>query len=175
MGAFVTIYNYAGFRLQAPPYSLSQSAVATIFLLYILGSFSSAWFGGVAGRVGRRKLFWMPIVGLAGGIALTAAQPLFAIILGIAVITAAFFAAHSTASGWVGRRATRDRAQASSLYLLFYYLGSSILGSAGGLAWNAGGWPAVTMFCIALALTALIIAVRLVGVRPLGEGVVPNA
>ena len=175
MGAFVTIYNYAGFRLQAPPYSLSQSAVATIFLLYILGSFSSAWFGGLAGRVGRRKLFWMPIVGLVGGIALTAAQSLVVIVLGIAVITVAFFAAHSTASGWVGRRAIRDRAQASSLYLLFYYLGSSILGSAGGLAWNAGGWPAVSFFCIALVLTALVIAIRLIGVRPLGEMPALNA
>lgn len=169
MGAFVTIYNYAGFRLQAPPYSLSQSAVATIFLLYILGSISSAWFGGLAGRVGRRKLFWMPIVGMVGGIALTAAHPLSVIILGIAVITATFFAAHSTASGWVGRRATRERAQASSLYLLFYYMGSSILGSAGGLAWNAGGWSAVVFFCIALALVGLIVAVRLIDVRPLAE------
>jgi YNFM family putative membrane transporter len=165
MGAFVTIYNYAGFRLQAPPYSLSQSAVATIFLLYILGSFSSAWFGGLAGRVGRRKLFWIPIVGMVAGIALTAAHSLIVIVLGIAVITVTFFAAHSTASGWVGGRATRDRAQASSLYLLFYYLGSSILGSAGGLAWNAGGWPTVTFFCIALALAALVIAIRLIGVQ----------
>jgi YNFM family putative membrane transporter len=117
----------------------------------------------------------MPIVGLVGGVALTVAHSLVVIILGVAVITATFFAAHSTASGWVGRRATRDRAQASSLYLLFYYLGSSILGSAGGLAWNAGGWPAVSFFCIALALVALVIAIHLIGVRPLGEMPVLNA
>jgi YNFM family putative membrane transporter len=169
MGAFVTIYNYTGFRLQAPPYSLSQSVVATIFLLYILGSISSAWFGGLAGRVGRRKVFWVPIVGLIAGIALTAAAPLLVIVLGIAVITATFFAAHSTASGWVGRRATRDRAQASSLYLLCYYMGSSILGWAGGFAWTAGRWPAVSLFCIALVLMALAIAIRLIAVRPLDE------
>jgi YNFM family putative membrane transporter len=160
MGAFVSIYSYAGFRLQAPPYGFSQSAVSCIFLLYILGSLSSAWFGGLAGRVGREKLFWLPVGGVLVGIALTAASPFVVIVLGIAAVSAAFFAAHSTVSGGVGQRAGRDRAQAASLYLLFYYLGSSILGSAGGFAWTAGAWPGVTLFTGTLVATALAIALR---------------
>jgi MFS transporter, YNFM family, putative membrane transport protein len=169
MGAFVTIYNYASFRLEGPPYHLSQAAVGAVFLLYILGSISSAWFGGLAGRVGRRKVFWLPIAGVAIGVALTAAAPLPVIILGIAVITAAFFAAHSTASGWVGQRATRDRAQASALYLLCYYMGSSVMGSVGGLAWSHGGWPSVVAFTLALLLLALAISLRLARVAPLRD------
>ncbi len=167
MGAFVTIYNYAGFRLEGPPYGLSQAAVGSVFLLYILGSFSSAWFGGLAGRAGPRKVFWMPIAVMALGIALTTERPLWTILLGIAAVTGAFFAAHSTASGWVGRRATRDRAQASALYLLFYYLGSSLLGSAGGLAWTRAGWPGVAIFSALLVLAALTISIRLAAVSPL--------
>src|SRR5262249_14396484 len=58
MGAFVTIYNYAGFRLLAPPFSLTQSEVGLIFLLYIIGSFSSAYVGGLADRLGRHRVFW---------------------------------------------------------------------------------------------------------------------
>jgi len=169
MGAFVTIYNYVGFRLEASPYRLSQAEVGAIFLLYLIGSFSSAWFGGLAGRLGRRKVFWMPIAALLFGIGLTATRPLWSIILGIAVVTGAFFAAHSTASGWVGRRATRDRAQASALYLLFYYLGSSLLGSAGGIAWSRSGWPGVALYAALLVLAALAIAGRLGRVEPLGD------
>jgi YNFM family putative membrane transporter len=161
MGAFVTIYNYAGFRLQAQPYGLSQSAVGSIFLLYILGSLSSAWFGGLAGRLGRERLFWLPVVGVLMGIALTVASPLPVIILGIAVVTAAFFASHSTASGWVGHRAGRDKAHAASLYLLFYYLGSSILGSAGGFAWTEAAWSGVAFFTATLIAIACAIALRL--------------
>jgi YNFM family putative membrane transporter len=161
MGAFVSIYNYAGFRLQAAPYGLSQTAVGCIFLLYILGSISSAWFGGLAGKAGRDKLFWLPVLGVLAGIALTAAAPLPVVVLGIALITAAFFAAHSTASGWVGQRAGRDKAQAASLYLLFYYLGSSVLGSAGGIAWAKGAWAGVTMFTGLLVVIALFVARRL--------------
>ena len=166
MGVFVTIYNYVSFRLEAPPYRLSQAAVGFVFLVYLVGSFSSAWIGGLSSRLGPGRVFWMPIAVLAAGIALTAARPLVAVLCGIAIITGAFFAAHSTASGWVGRRATRDRAQASALYLLFYYLGSSLLGSAGGLAWNRAAWLGVAGFALILTLTALMIAVRLSKLEP---------
>jgi YNFM family putative membrane transporter len=161
MGVFVTTYNYLSFRLEAPPYRLSQAAVGFVFLVYLLGSFSSAWFGGLASRLGQGRVFWMPIAILAAGITLTMARPLVAVLCGIAIITGAFFAAHSTASGWVGRRATRHRAQASALYLLFYYLGGSLLGSAGGLAWNHAAWLGVASFVLILTLTALMIALRL--------------
>jgi YNFM family putative membrane transporter len=167
MGAFITIYNYVGFRLEAPPYSLAQAVVGSIFLLYLVGSFTSAWFGGLAGRVGRRRIFWVPIAVFLGGIGLTVAGSLWVIILGIAVLTGAFFAAHSTASAWVGRRGTRDRAQASALYLLFYYLGSSLLGSGGGIAWTLAGWQGVSAYSAVLILVALAIAVRLASVLPL--------
>jgi len=161
MGVFVTIYNYVSFRLEAPPYSLSQTAVGLVFLVYLLGSFTSAWIGGLASRRGPGRVLWMPIAVLAAGTALTAARPLVAVLCGIAIITGAFFAAHSTASGWVARRATRNRAQASALYLLFYYLGSSLLGSAGGIAWNHSAWWGVAGFTMILTLMSLVIAVRL--------------
>jgi YNFM family putative membrane transporter len=161
MGAFVTIYNYVGFRLQAPPYSLSQATVGTIFLVYLVGSVSSAWFGALAGRRGSARVFWMPIGGLIAGIVLSLAMPLALVALGIIVVTGAFFGAHSIASGWVSRCAPEDRAQASSLYLLFYYLGSSLLGSAGGVAWSAHGWPGVVVFTGGLTFLGLLAALWL--------------
>jgi YNFM family putative membrane transporter len=166
MGCFVTIYNYVGFRLMAPPYQLGHAAVGAIFLLYLLGSASSAWFGGLAGRRGRRLIFWMPVVLLILGIVLTATTPLWSVIGGIAAATIGFFGAHSIASAWVGRRATENRGAGAALYLFFYYAGSSVLGSAGGIAWTRAGWPGVTLFCLLLAGAALIIAILLRRVLP---------
>ncbi|SEM89303.1 MFS transporter, YNFM family, putative membrane transport protein [Sphingomonas gellani] len=167
MGIFVTVYNYAAFRLVAPPYSLSQAAVGAVFLLYVLGSGSSAWFGGLSGRVGRRRVFWVPVAILAVGVALTAARPLALVVAGIGVLTIGFFGAHSIASAWVGRRAQSHRGQAAALYLFFYYLGSSVLGSAGGVAWTRGGWTGVTLFCLVLSALALLGAALLARVPPL--------
>ena len=167
MGVFVTIYNYAGFRLLAPPYSLGQAAVGAVFLLYIVGSASSAWFGALAGRVGRRRIFWVPVVLLIAGVALTAARPLALVVAGIGVVTIGFFGAHSIASAWVGRRATQDRGQASALYLFAYYMGSSVLGSAGGFAWSRAGWSGVAGFCLVLGALALLGALLLARIAPL--------
>jgi len=167
MGVFVTIYNYAGFRLLAPPYGLSQAAVGGVFLLYILGSVSSALFGSFAGTVGRRRVFWMPIVLLLAGIVATEAQALPLVILGIALVTVGFFGAHSIASAWVGRRAQANRGQGAAFYLFFYYLGSSVLGSAGGFAWTHAGWAGVALFCLALGSVALLLGILLARIPPL--------
>ncbi|MDQ1230770.1 MFS transporter [Sphingomonas sp. SORGH_AS_0879] len=167
MGMFVTVYNYAGFHLLGPPYHLGQATVGAVFLLYVLGSLSSSLFGGLAGRVGRRRIFWLPTALLIGGVALTLAAPLWLVVAGIAVVTIGFFGAHSIASAWVGRRGGAMRGQAAAWYLFFYYMGSSILGSAGGIAWTYRGWPGVVGFSLMLGLFALIGSLLLFWVRPL--------
>ena len=50
LGGFVTVYNYLAYRLMAPPYGLSQSAVGMIFAVYLVGTLSSAWVGRRAGE-----------------------------------------------------------------------------------------------------------------------------
>jgi MFS transporter, YNFM family, putative membrane transport protein len=81
---------------------------------------------------------------------------------GLLVVTVGFFAAHSVASSWVGRRASMlpggSPGVASSLYLFAYYLGSSVGGAAGGLAYDASGWPAVVGYVTALLVGALALA-----------------
>ena len=42
MGGFVALYNYVGYHLLGAPYGLSQAAVGWIFVLYLVGTFSSA-------------------------------------------------------------------------------------------------------------------------------------
>ena len=162
MGGFVTLYNYISFRLLAPPYNLSQTAVGAIFTVYLAGSASSAWAGHLAGRFGRRRVLWLTIAITIVGVALTASIQLVSILAGIVVVTAGFFGAHSVASSWVGRRASQHRGQAASLYLLFYYIGSSVLGTAGGWFWARHGWAGVAGFVMSLFVVALLIAIRLV-------------
>lgn len=167
MGAFVTLYNYTGFRLSQPPFGLSHAAISLIFLLYLLGTGSSTWIGGLAGRLGRRKVLWLMIVVMLAGLLLTWLPNVVAIVAGIAIVTFGFFGAHSIASAWVGRRARQGRAQASALYLFFYYMGSSTVGTAGGYAWTFGGWSGVMLMSGTVTLLALAIAIRLFFLAPL--------
>ena len=169
MGAFVTIYNYIPFLLIADPYRLGHAEIGAIFLLYILGSASSAGFGRRAGRTGVRRTFWIPVLLLLVGICATAAGPLWAIIAAIGIVTIGFFGAHAIASSWVSRRAFRERGYASAVYLFCYYVGSSVLGSAGGILWSHSGWPGVVAFCALLSLAALVIAVLVARIPPLAD------
>lgn len=160
MGAFVSIYNYVGFRLSAAPYGLGPSAIGAVFLLYLVGSASSTWTGRLTDRLGRRQVLWLMAVCMGMGIAITLASPLPAIILGVAVFTFGFFGAHATASGWAGRRAHERPALASALYLCSYYLGGSVLGSLCGLAWDHARWPGVVA-TLALFVVAPVLAIAM--------------
>lgn len=161
MGSFVTLYNYIGFELIAPPYQLSQTIVGWIFIVYLTGTFSSTWMGRLSDTLGRRKVLWLGLVIMVAGAVLTLVAPLVLKIIGIAIFTFGFFGAHSIASSWVGRRAQTAKAQASSLYLFFYYSGSSIAGTAGGFFWSHFGWAGVIGFIIFLLLVAFPLTVKL--------------
>lgn len=158
MGGFVTVYNYLGYRLVAPPFGLPTAIAGLLFLLYLAGTASSAVAGRLADRRGRGLVLICAVVITAVGLALTIPDSLVTVIIGVGVFTAGFFAAHTVASGWVGAVAQRDRAEASALYLFSYYLGSSVAGAAGGLAYQAGGWGLTVLFVGALLAMALVLA-----------------
>jgi YNFM family putative membrane transporter len=166
MGGFVTIYNYLGYRLTEAPYSLSQTAIGAIFSAYLIGTLSSAWIGELAGRLGRRRVLWAMIAIMLAGVALTLFHQLALILAGIVAVTFGFFGAHSIASSWVGNRALTGKAQASALYLFCYYLGSSAIGTLGGVFWSHWGWPGVSALVTLLLTVALSLAIRLTTLAP---------
>lgn len=164
MGSFVTLYNYIGFKLMAPPYNLSATIVGWIFVIYLVGTFSSAWFGSLADRFGRQKMLIIAIAIMLAGALMTLQSLLLLKIVGITVFTFGFFAAHSIASGWVSKRATHDKAQASSLYLFFYYFGSSVGGTAGGVFWMHFGWIGVIAMITVFLVIACVLTFVLKGI-----------
>ena len=161
MGAFVGLYNYLPFRLVQPPYNFGPAVIGSIFLLYSLGTFSSAWAGRQVARHGRQPIMLAMALLAATGIALTLSASLWLIAGGLAVFTFGFFAVHSVASAWVGQRAGPRRGLVSALYLSSYYLGGSLFGTLVGSAWSHGGWPGVSAALLACAGIVIGVAVRL--------------
>ena len=161
MGSFVSFYNYLGFRLVQAPFALSHATIGAVFLLYVVGMFSSPWAGRQADRRGSSRVLGAMLALCAVGLALTLSNALPMIIAGVALFTFGFFAAHSVASSWVGRLAQRSKALASAVYLTAYYLGASSMGWLGGHAWQAGAWLGVLAFLGLLWLGAVAIAARM--------------
>jgi YNFM family putative membrane transporter len=167
MGCLVSMYNYIGYRLTEAQFGLRTSEIAGIFSIYLIGIFGSVWSGKLADKFGRRHVLWVLLLVMMAGLLLTLSNSLTMIIAGMALFTFGFFGGHSTASSWVGRRANSPQALASGLYLFFYYLGSSVIGSLTGSLWMSSGWSGVVEGLAFLLTIALCISVYLRGLAPL--------
>ncbi|MGW7358090.1 MFS transporter [Streptomyces sp. NPDC054802] len=140
MTVFGAVYTVIGYRLVEAPFSLPQGVIGSIFLVYLVGTVSSAAAGGLVARMGRRGALYLAVTTTTAGLLLSLAATLTAVLLGLVLITAGFFAGHAVASSSVSRTATTGRAQASALYQSAYYLGSSAGGTLGAVAFHSGGW-----------------------------------
>ncbi|MEU3053468.1 MFS transporter [Streptomyces griseus] len=163
MTVFGAVYTVIGYRLVEEPFSLPQGVIGSIFLVYLVGTVSSAAAGRLVARLGRRGALYLAVSTTAAGLLLSLADRLAAVLLGLVLITAGFFAGHAVASSSVSRTATTGRAQASALYQSAYYLGSSAGGTLGAVAFHAGGWTAT----VALGLLAVlgVVSITLYGTR----------
>lgn len=156
MGGFVAMYNYLAFRLERAPYYFDSTMVSFLFFAYLAGTCSSQaiW------RLTRTRTTTGVMVGaiavtIAGAL-LTLADGIVLILIGLVVMTGAFFAAHSIASGSLVGRATIGRSQAGSMYNLFYYAGSTVIGWLGGVAYTALGWDGTVWTVVILASLSLL-------------------
>ncbi len=161
MGGFVAMFNYIGFRLASAPFGLSSTVIGLLFTVYLAGIFSAGWAGRLVPRLGAKNVLQGGIGLMVLGVALCSTYWLAAIVLGLALFTLGFFAAHAVASGQVGVHAQGAKAQASALYLCAYYLGSSVVGYAAGYVWEHAGWLPLTAALAALFVIAAWSARRL--------------
>ncbi|MFE7806776.1 MFS transporter [Streptomyces sp. NPDC057430] len=152
MTVFGAVYTVIGYRLVEAPFSLPQGVIGSIFLVYLVGTVSSAAAGKLVGRLGRRGALYLAVGTTAAGLLLSLSDALAAVLLGLVLITAGFFAGHAVASSSVSRTATTGRAQASALYQSAYYIGSSVGGTLGAIAFHSGGWAGTVLLGLVAVL-----------------------
>ena len=150
-GVFSTVYNYLSFRLFEPPYNMSPFTVSLMFLLFLFGTVASSYTGALTMRFGAKRLLLFSFALTFVGVLITLPGSLFFICVGIAFITVGFFIGHSVASGLVGLSAKGNKGHASSLYLLFYYMGRAlwaISADGSGIGVIGRGLPRSPVFCL---------------------------
>ncbi|MEU6997284.1 MFS transporter [Nonomuraea sp. NPDC046570] len=163
-GAFVALYNAAGFRLIRDPFGLAPAIASLLFLAYAMGTLSSAVAGRLAGRFGQGRVLTAAMLVTVLGTLLTLPDSLPVAVVGFLLLTGGFFAAHAVANGWSAARAPEGaRGQVSGMYTLFYYLGSSVGGTVGSVVYAVAGWAwlvALTSAWLLLATSAIRLAAR---------------
>lgn len=154
MGCFIAFFNYIGFRLLADPFDMGQMVVGLISLVFLPSTYAAVGAGRLGDRFGARPVYLGAVAVMLTGLALTALPWIATLGLGTLIFTFGFFAAHSTAAGYVGRTARTARAQATSMYQIAFYAGASIAGTIAGLFWQGLGWNGIVLLLGAMLVIA---------------------
>ncbi|MCG7339175.1 MFS transporter [Staphylococcus sp. ACRSN] len=157
LGCNIAAFNYISFVLASKPYHLHDTIISFIYLLFLIGMLSSILNAKLRRSLGTLNALKFSILLLITGIWITLLPPLPFKILGLAFSVYAFFSGHAIASAVVAGRAEHHKAQASSLYLLFYYIGSSFGGTLAGYFYGVFQWSGVVaMITIFMAIAFII-------------------
>lgn len=160
MAAFNSAYTVVGFRLQGPVLALGPAAANLVFVLYLLGTVTSARSGRAVRRWGLVPVVVASSVAVALGYAIALPESLVAIVIGLGVITAMFFLGHSAASSTAARLAPAgSRSTASAVYLTLYYVGATAGSALGTVAYEQAGWAAAAVLGGAYAGVAALAAI----------------
>jgi len=142
LGCFVSVYNYLGFRLENHPFDLPHEIIASIYLMYILGGIGSMAGGVLSDRYGIKRTIIFLLVVMFLALLFLLPGNMLPVAAGLGVFTFTFFGAHAIASRVVAQYIPSERSTSISIYLLFYYLGSSMLGTVTGIVMHHWGWTA---------------------------------
>ncbi len=157
--SLVGVFTWITFHLSAAPFSLSTTALSSLFFVYLVGLVVTPAAGFLITRVGLRAGIGGAICCSIAGVVLTLSPSLAVVILGLAMLSSGVFIAQTATQSHLRIAAPPGaRVTAAGLYLTSYYMGGTAAGVVPGIFWAMGKWPACVAFIVAMQLVALMIA-----------------
>jgi predicted MFS family arabinose efflux permease len=155
--AFIGTFTYVNFVLTRAPLSLSPMQLGLVYFVFLPSIFTTPLAGQAVQRWGTRATLWAGLAIAAAGLPLLVSHDLAAVLIGLILVGVGTFLAQATATGFVSRAATTDRAAASGLYLASYFFGGLVGSAVLGQIFDRYGWTA----CVACIGLSLIVAAML--------------
>ena len=140
LGIFVRLYNYLGFYLIKEPFNFSPYLIHYIYFMYLFGVFGSIATAKLTALYNHFKILKTIIALSVAGLLLLYINNFWIVTLGLAIFTFNFFVVHVICNRIVSDYNLQKRSVTISIYLLFYYMGSSVWGSATGVVLDHFGW-----------------------------------
>jgi len=157
--SLVGVFTWITFHLSAAPFSLSTTALSSLFFVYLIGLVVTPAAGLFITRVGLRAGIAGAIACSMVGVLLTLAGSLSVVILGLTLVSSGVFIAQTASQSHLRVAAPPGaRVTAAGLYMTCYYLGGTAAGVVPGAFWALGKWPACAAFIVAMQGVALTIA-----------------
>jgi MFS transporter, YNFM family, putative membrane transport protein len=140
--AFIGTFTYVNFVLVRAPLSLGMMQVGLVYFVFFPSIVTTMLAGRFVNRLGTR-LTLAGSLGTAGaGLPLLLVPHVSAVLVGMILVGIGTFFAQATATGFVSRAATADRAVASGIYLACYFAGGMVGTAVLGQIFDRVGWAA---------------------------------
>src|SRR5262249_50892377 len=149
--AFIGTFTYVNFVLVRPPIDLGMMQLGFAYFVFVPSIATTPLAGRAIARFGTKATLWGSLALAGAGLPMLVAPLLEAVIAGMVLVGIGTFLAQATATGFVSRAATSDRAAASGMYLASYFLGGLAGSAVLGQVFDRVGWAA----CVAGIGTAL--------------------
>lgn len=144
--SFTGMWTFLPFHLLEPPYNYSLQAISYFYLAYIFGVVGAPIAGSLSNRFKMQHIRVVGVIILAIGLALTLANSIFIIGIGLSLACLGLFVSHSITTATVSLTATHHRGSASSLYLVAYYIGVSAGTTMLTPLWEHFNWLGIILF-----------------------------
>jgi len=154
----VGTFTYVNFYLADKPFFLGPSALASIFMVFLIGAVITPPAGFIMDRIGQKKTLIGAVGVSAIGMVLTLIHSVPIIIAGLTLEAAGVFVCQSASSSHVGEAAREARSSAAGLYISFYYLGGFAGSVLPGFFWSYTGWPGCVIMMLSMQAIAVLIA-----------------
>jgi MFS family permease len=159
--SLVGVFTWITFYLSATPFSLSITALSSLFFVYLIGLVVTPGAGYLITRVGLRAGIGGAICCSIAGVLLTLVHSLPVVIVGLAMLSSGVFVAQTASQSHLRVAAPPGaRVTAAGIYITCYYLGGTAAGVVPGAFWAFGKWPACVAFIVVMQLLALTIALK---------------
>jgi predicted MFS family arabinose efflux permease len=140
--AFIGTFTYVNFVLVRPPLSLGMMQVGTVYFVFLPSMVTTLLAGRFVDKVGTRLTLAGSLATAVAGLPLLVVPHVSAVLAGMILVGIGTFFAQATATGFVSRVATADRAAASGIYLACYFAGGMIGTAVLGQIFDRLGWAA---------------------------------
>jgi MFS transporter, YNFM family, putative membrane transport protein len=154
---FIATFTFISFHLAAAPFNLSPAALGFIFTVYLVGTFIVPLVGQGVSRFGRRRFVIVVIAIWIGGILLTLAPSLVAVIVGLTLAAACGFLCQASSQAYVATSSKTGISAAIGLYVTAFYAGGSVGALLPGLAWPIAKWPGTVAMVVVMQTIMMLI------------------
>jgi predicted MFS family arabinose efflux permease len=159
--AFIGTFTYVNFVLTRPPLSLSPMQLGFVYFVFLPSIFTTPLAGAAVQRLGTRPTMWSGLATAGAGLPLLVTPYLALVLTGMVLVGVGTFFAQATATGFVSRAATSDRASASGIYLASYFSGGLVGSAILGQVFDRLGWGVCVIGIGLSLLSAGLLANRL--------------